>query len=116
MIDSSIRRLSQGGWNVDSKVLMTGFSASGVFANCFTILHPKRVIASAIGSPGGQPISPIGTWEGKHLRYPVGGYDLKGLVGKTFDLESYKAVPYFFYLGENDDNDSVPFAELQDHP
>ena len=85
-----------------------------MFANRFTILHPKRVLAVAIGSPGGWPIATTRTWKGNHLRYPVGGMTSKDLIGKTFDLESYKAVSHFFYLGENDDNDSVPFADGYD--
>ncbi|MGB7540202.1 MAG: hypothetical protein WBM17_16800, partial [Anaerolineales bacterium] len=40
MIDDASDRLSRQGWTVERKVLMFGFSASGMFVNRFTALHP----------------------------------------------------------------------------
>ena len=67
MIDDAAERLTRQGWTVDRKVLMFGFSASGMFVNRFTVLHPDRVLAAAVGSPGGWPIAPVSEWQG---RYP----------------------------------------------
>ena len=53
MIDDARERLGQEGLQVSEKILLTGFSASGSFANRFTVLHPERVLAAVIGSPGG---------------------------------------------------------------
>lgn len=98
-------------WKIDKKVLMWGFSASGMFANRFTLLHPDRVLASAVGSPGGWPIAPVKEWEGKFLRYPVGIGDLFEITGEEFKLNIYKEVPQFLFLGEKDTNDSVPYDD-----
>src|SRR5262249_49789076 len=77
MIDDARNRL--GG--IDGRVLIVGFSASGMFADRFTALHPDRVRGAAIGSPGGWPIAPMSTYAGHTLRYPVGVGDLETLVG-----------------------------------
>lgn len=111
MIDDAILRLTQDGWEVEDKVLMMGFSASGMFTNRFTVLHPDRVLAAAIGSPGGWPIASTGEWGESTLRYPIGVHDIKQLVGKPFDLGTYKQVPQYLYIGDEDTNDSVPFDD-----
>jgi pimeloyl-ACP methyl ester carboxylesterase len=111
MIDDAAGRLSQQGWRIKPKVLLWGFSASGMFVNRFTLLHPDRVQAAVIGSPGGWPIAPVKTWQGECLRYPIGVCDLEELVGEDFDVEHYRQVPQFFFLGGQDENDSVPYRD-----
>jgi len=89
-----------------------------MFANRFCVLHPDRIKAAAIGSPGGWPIAPVASWEGQTLRYHVGVSDVTDLVGAPFDLATFKTVPLFLFLGDQDTNDSVPYTdgyEPQDH-
>lgn len=117
MIDDAAERLSLKGINLDKEVLMTGFSASGMFANRFTVLHPERVQAAAIGHAGGWPIAPVGEWDGVKLRYPYGVWDIEEIVGEEFDIESFKSIPLYFYLGDKDTNDAVPeFKYFGDTP
>jgi hypothetical protein len=94
----------------DKRVLMTGFSASGMFTNRFTVLHPKQVLAAAVGSPGGWPIAPVPDDQGKLLPYPVGVADLdtKELGEQPVDITELKRVRFLFLLGTEDTNDSVP--------
>jgi hypothetical protein len=33
------------------------------------------------------------------------------MVGEDFDLESYRQVPHFFFIGDQDENDSVPYDD-----
>ncbi len=114
MIEHARTRLQAAGINVAARVLMSGFSASGMFTNRFTALHPDRVQAAAIGSPGGWPIAPVASWQGDGLRYPVGIADLQDLVGAPFDAQTFKAVPLHFYIGDQDTNDSVPYSDGYD--
>ncbi len=107
MMDDATARLSQRWWRVNERVLIMGFSASGMFANRFTIMHPDRVLAAAIGSPGGWPSAPLAEWQGNTLNYPLGVNDLQELTGQPFDLETYRGVPHLFFLGDQDDNDAV---------
>jgi hypothetical protein len=87
MIDDAIDRLAKDGLKFDRKVLINGFSAQGMFANRFTFLHPDRVKAAAIGSPGGWPIAPVAKYEGKTLRYPIGVADFKKISGHKLDMD-----------------------------
>ncbi len=104
MIDDAIEKSALKGITLDKKVLMRGFSTDGMFASRFTILHPDRIQAAVIGSPGGWPTAPVGQWQGTTLNYPMGVADLKQIVGKEFDIQSFKSVPLYFYLGNQDTN------------
>ncbi|MEQ1924149.1 MAG: hypothetical protein ABL952_16730, partial [Pyrinomonadaceae bacterium] len=88
MIDDARKRLEDDGMKFDKRVLINGFSAQGMFANRFTFLHPDRVKAAAIGSPGGWPIAPVEKYKDKTLRYPIGVADLKTVAGKKLDLKA----------------------------
>jgi hypothetical protein len=82
-----------------------------MFANRFTILHPERIKAATIGSPGGWPIAPVINYNGEQLLYPAGIADLETLTGIPFDPAVYNAVPQLIYMGSLDDNDSLDFAD-----
>jgi dienelactone hydrolase len=114
MIENAREKLTAEKLKTDKRVLITGYSASGMFANRFTFLHPKRVKAAAIGSPGGWAIAPIGSYKEKTLRYPVGTGDLKSVAGKSFDNKNLRKVPLFIFLGDKDTNDSVTFGDGYD--
>ena len=110
MIDDARRRLADD-VSLDKRVLIYGFSASGMFANRFAFLHPDRVLAAAVGSPGGWPIAPAAEFNGKKLRYPIGIGDVQTIAGKKADLKRLKDVRFFVFLGDKDDNDSVVFGD-----
>jgi len=109
MIEDAISRLDEREIDLEDTILMWGFSASGMFANRFTALHPERVKAAAIGSPGGWPIAPVAEYEGVELNYPIGIADLFQLVGYSFDMENFKNTPLYLYLGDQDTNDALPY-------
>jgi pimeloyl-ACP methyl ester carboxylesterase len=83
MIDDAVAREAKAGLRFDRRVLMYGFSASGMFTNRFVFLHPDRVLAAAYGSPGGWALAPVTSWQGAFLPYPVGIGDIKALTGKS---------------------------------
>jgi pimeloyl-ACP methyl ester carboxylesterase len=111
MIDDAIERLSLEGISVDQKVFIMGFSASGMFANRFTVLHPERIKAAAIGSPGGWPVAPVAVWHGETLRYHIGVADVQQLTGNPFNFNLFRTIPLYFFMGDMDTNDSVPFSD-----
>jgi dienelactone hydrolase len=111
MIDDAREYLAKEGVRFDKKVFMLGFSASGMFVNRFTFLHPDRVKSAAVGSPGGWAIAPVGSYSGKSLPYPIGVGDLKSVAGKNLDLKKLRKVSMFFFLGDGDENDSVVFRD-----
>ena len=111
MIDDARKRLGQQGIATQEKILIQGFSASGMFANRFTALHPDKVLAAASGSPGGWPIAPVAEYAGEPLPYPAGIADLGTLVGNPFDAAAFARVPQLIYMGSLDDNDSLDFGD-----
>ena len=116
MIDDARARLDEDGTQVDARVLLQGFSASAMFANRFTALHPDRVRAVTIGSPGGWPIAPVAKIGVDALPYPAGIADLSALTGKPFDAAAFARVPHYLYMGAADDNDSLDFGDGWDQP
>jgi dienelactone hydrolase len=68
MIDNAREKLKAEKLKTNKRVLMLGWSASGMFVNRFTFLHPKRVKAAVIGSPGGWAIAPVVSYKKKTLR------------------------------------------------
>lgn len=114
MIEHARTKLKGDKIRTEEKVLMQGYSASGMFVNRFVFLHPERVKAAVIGSPGGWAIAPAETFKEKTLRYPVGTGDFKDISGRKFDLKKVRSVPIFMILGDQDTNDSVPFDDSYD--
>jgi pimeloyl-ACP methyl ester carboxylesterase len=110
-VDHARDVLAGEGLPVDERFLIQGFSASGMFANRFTALHPGRVKAAAVGAPGGWPIAPLARFGGDALPYPLGVADLESLTGSPFDSLAFNAVPQLFVMGSLDDNDSLDFGD-----
>ena len=111
MIDDARAKLAGQKLKFDKRVIMFGFSASGMFVNRFTFLHPKRVKAAVAGSPGGWAIAPVAAFKEKALRYPIGTSDFKSISGEKLDLKNLRKIPLFIFLGDGDDNDSVVFRD-----
>lgn len=111
MVDAARAALAARGTPTRERFLIQGFSASGMFANRFTALHPERVLAAAVGSPGGWPLVPLAAVGADSLPYPAGIADLEALTGRAFDAATFAAVPQLFVLGDLDDNDSVDFRD-----
>lgn len=114
MIEDAQRRLRAAGIHVDDRVLMTGFSASGTFANRFTMLHPTRVRAVATGGLNGLLMVPTPALGAVALPYPIGTADVGQLTGKRVDVAAWRLVPQFIYMGELDDNDALQFDDGYD--
>jgi pimeloyl-ACP methyl ester carboxylesterase len=111
MIDDATRRLRAGGMQLDDRVLMIGFSASGTFANRFSMIHPRRVAAVAIGGFNAILMLPVEEIDDVQLPYPLGLSDFEERFGQPFDRKKWLAIPQFTFMGENDINDAVQFDD-----
>ena len=114
MMADARKRLENEGIITEKRVLMQGYSASGMFVNRFVFLHPDAVKAAIVGAPGGWPIAPVADYRKKKLTFPAGIADLKEVSGKQFDLKAVKKVPLFMILGGEDSNDAVPMGDAYD--
>ncbi|HEX8111765.1 MAG TPA: alpha/beta hydrolase, partial [Kofleriaceae bacterium] len=107
MLDHAGQRLAAQGHPVQPRVLIIGHSAAGMFVSRFAVLHPDRVLAAAVSSPGGWPIAPVASAQDEALTYPVGIADVATLTGAPVDLAALRRVRFLFVLGDADTNDSV---------
>lgn len=96
---------------VDSKIFMNGFSASASFTNRFSLIHPEKIKALAIGGFNGKLMIPQNEINGIKLNYPIGVNDFNELFGKGFDIRTYSQIPQFIYMGKLDENDAIQFDD-----
>lgn len=96
---------------VDTKIFMNGFSASASFTNRFSFMHPEKIKALAIGGFNGKLMIPQNEINGIKLNYPIGINDFNELFGKSFDINTYRQIPQFIYMGKLDENDAIQFDD-----
>jgi hypothetical protein len=116
MVEDARERLNKMGYKTDEQFFITGFSASGTFANRFTALHPGKIKAVAAGGLNGLLFLPLEEINGNKLNYPVGTGDFQKLLGKPFNAEAFKETPQFLFMGALDDNDAIPYDDAFDPP
>lgn len=100
MIDDSRDYLKENDVELDEKILMWGFSASGDFVDRFTFLHPELVKAATLG--GCDNMIPLKELNGENLPYPIGIYDYEDITGREFDKDAFESVSRYSYKGSND--------------
>lgn len=105
------RRLSEQGQAVARRLVLTGFSASAMFATRFAVLHPKEVAAVAAGGLNSFVILPVERLSDVPLTYPLGVSDLRDVSGRPFDRQAWLDIPQFLFMGALDDNDAVEFDD-----
>ena len=114
MFEDARVRLQDKNIESEDSFLLTGFSASGTFANRFTLMHPERVKAVAAGGLNGLLILPLDSLQNELLNYPVGTGDMQGIAHKEFQEQLFLDTPQFYFMGQLDDNDAVPYDDAFD--
>ena len=79
----------------DEKIFLNGYSASGVFAQRFALLHPELIDTACIGGASGSIPIPS-----EKIGYPIGISDYEQLFEKPFDKENYSKINFRYYVGE----------------
>lgn len=111
MIKDAKKQLADQNIYLHDKFFITGFSASGTFANRFSLLHPEKIKATASGGINAIAILPVSELSSKLLNYPLGIADIPGITGKSVKLKAFKNLPKLLFMGEKDDNDAVAFDD-----
>ncbi len=111
MINDAVGQLALMEIIIAPKVFINGFSASGTFVNRFSLIHPEKIKALAIGGFNGKLMIPQEQVNGIKLNYPLGINDFVTLFGADFDLKKYRQIPQFIYMGKLDENDAVQFDD-----
>lgn len=114
MLDDAKAKLMTMGYSVQEGIILTGFSASGTFANRFTAIHPNTVSACVAGGLNGILILPTDSLGHTALNYPLGTNDFLEITGHDFDLTAFQNTPQFLFMGDRDDNDAAKFGDAYD--
>ncbi|WP_020414910.1 hypothetical protein [Microbulbifer variabilis] len=111
MIEDAKRVLAERSLDLQQKIILAGFSASGTFANRFSLLHPETTEIVVAGGLNGTLMLPIGSMGEHNLKYPLGISDFKQVTGKEFNLSQWLKIKQFLFMGENDTNDAVAYDD-----
>lgn len=114
MVDNAKHILAKSGYTIEDKVFMVGFSASGSFANRFSLIHPDRLSGVAAGGLNGILMLPEDSLKGRHLIFPLGVADFDSIFHKPFDSVTFSQLPQYLFMGGKDDNDAVPYHDAYD--
>lgn len=133
MVDHATDALTVRGITVSDRFSMSGFSAAGWFVNRFAALHPDRLLSVTAGGVNGLAILPVPEVDVHSLEHPAdlseltgverlslnyhaGIADLEEVTGRPFDLDAFRAVHQFLYVGEDDDNDGLLYPDAWTDP
>lgn len=111
MISDAVNILKSMNIRVDPEFFMNGFSASATFTNRFSFIHPDKIKALAIGGFNGKLMIPQNKINGVKLNYPIGTNDFSEIFGGNFEIDVYRQIPQFIYMGLLDENDAVQFDD-----
>ena len=111
MFEDAKGYFDENGLKLQDRFFMTGFSASGTFANRFSMLHPSKIKAVCAGGLNSILILPLEESEGETLNFPIGIADVETVTGYKVDLESFGNLPQFWFMGADDNNDAARFDD-----
>jgi hypothetical protein len=111
MVEDAKKQLAEQGYPLEKKIFMSGFSASGTFANRMSLLHPEKIKAVAAGGINAIAILPVSKLDSKNLEFPLGIADIKKVTGKAVNMEEFKKLPQLLYMGALDENDAAAFSD-----
>lgn len=111
MIKNAKNVLKNLGYETSDKIIMTGFSASSKFALRFALLYPEMVSSVIAGGMSALLCLPIEEIDGEILNYPLGVKDYQELIGKSFNIEDYKNVKQYLFMGNLDKNDPLKYED-----
>lgn len=93
MVDAVARRCGIAG----GKLLLHGYSGGAQFAHRYLLLHPKRLLAVSLSSPGD-----VTALDDAAVDWPGGTRGVERLFGTSVDLRALRAVPLQMLVGDQD--------------
>ncbi len=106
MLEDARKQLKKEGIRTQKKFLAAGFSSAGAFGWKLALLHPKKILAVAVGGEM-YPALPVKVFKGKKLLFPVGVGDVKEITGRDFNEKAWRRIPILLTNGAYDYNDPL---------
>ena len=101
--DAKVRIFQMTGKSISDKIFLKGYSSSGVFAERFALLQPDIINSLCVGCGDCSISVPMSQINENELFYPIGTNDIKKIIGKNFDEESYQKIKFFYYIYETEE-------------
>lgn len=111
MVLNAKKVLTNLGYSVSDKSIMTSFSASSKFAQRFALLYPEMVSCVIAAGMSAVPCLPVKELNGHKLNYPLGVNDYEKIMGKPFNANAYKKIKQYLFMGDLDENDPVKYDD-----
>lgn len=111
MVEDAKLYFNENGIKIHNRFFMAGFSASGTFANRFSMLHPEKIKAVCAGGLNSILILPLEESEGETLNFPIGIADVENVTGNKINMASFRKLPQFWFMGAEDNNDAAKFDD-----
>lgn len=96
--------------NIDDKIICHGFSSSAKFVLRYATCYPSNVCLLIAGGFGNQAFVPLDTIKVKNeivdLIYPIGIKDIDFITRKKFDIDNFKKMKQFYFIGEQEDSNN----------
>jgi hypothetical protein len=99
MIEDAQMLFLENSIKIEDKVILVGYYGRSLLANRFALLHPDKVAAVSIGSMASAVTIPAEKFKDESLDYPAGTLQMESITGNAFDVEAYREIPQFFYMG-----------------
>jgi predicted esterase len=89
------------GLNTQPQILVYGFSRGAQTADRLALAYPD-LIAGVVSNSAGTYTLPVSTAGARPLTFPFGTADFKGLLGQSFEANSFARVPFWIGVGAAD--------------
>lgn len=96
--------------DLDEKIICHGFSSSAKFVLRYATCYPSKVSLLIAGGFGNQAFIPLDTYKIEHesidLIYPIGVKDINFITRKNFDIDNFRKMKQFYFIGEQEDSNN----------
>jgi hypothetical protein len=99
--------LALRGIDTESRWLLFGTGAAGLFVNRFAFLHPERVAVAVAEIPGGWPLTPIEPADSDGPGFPASSADLDEFATEPIPEASLRSVRHVLFTFEDTEGSLV---------
>lgn len=115
MIDHSLNYLNDNEFNLENRIILDGYSASGTFTDRLSMLYPEKIKIVVSGATIDDKMMPMESHKGEELNFPLGIADYEEITGNEFDIEKHNSVARLIYMGKDDTNNTAVYSDCFTH-
>lgn len=109
MVADAKEQFKSNSHTLNEKIVLMGFSASSDFVHRYSMIYPETI--EAVIHQTTVPVFAISSYKNTTLNFPIGIADYKLKFGKEFNLEAFKKIKQFWYVGSGDHGNILEFRD-----